>query len=67
MPTLSTDTLAHLVPDPAAVHRRLGELSRERRLLRRLLSLSLAAKAEADARWRARPAPAELEAADAAS
>jgi hypothetical protein len=34
------------VPDPAAIHRRLGEVVREERLLRRLLRLSLAAQEE---------------------
>jgi hypothetical protein len=35
-----------LVPDPGAVHRRLGELTRQAQLLRRLLRLALAAREE---------------------
>jgi hypothetical protein len=35
-----------LLPDPSAVHRRLGQMLREERLLRRLLRLSLAAREE---------------------
>ena len=35
-----------LIPDPALVHRRLGEAVRAERLLRRLLRLSLAARDE---------------------
>jgi hypothetical protein len=38
-----------IVPDPVAVHRRLGEAIRAERLLRRLLHLALAARVE-DAR-----------------
>jgi hypothetical protein len=35
-----------IVPDPAEVHRRLGEVLREERILRRQLRLSLAAAEE---------------------
>ncbi len=38
--------LLRLVPDPAAVHRRLGETIRAERLLRRLLRLSVAVREE---------------------
>src|SRR5581483_5968115 len=34
------------IPDPGAIHRRLGAIQREGRLLRRLLRLSLAARDE---------------------
>jgi len=34
------------VPDPGAVHHRIGELTRQTQLLRRLLRLALAARQE---------------------
>jgi hypothetical protein len=51
-----TDPL-DLVPDPGAVHRRIGELTRQAQLLRRLLRLALAAREE---RQRCDPPPAEV-------
>jgi hypothetical protein len=39
-------SLADHLPDPVQIHTRLGELSRERRLLRRMLSLALSAREE---------------------
>jgi hypothetical protein len=46
---MSTDPLS-LLPDPVAVHRRLGELVREQTLLRRLLRLTLAAQQDRSCR-----------------
>jgi hypothetical protein len=46
-----------LVPDPGAVHRRIGELTRQAQLLRRLLRLALAAREE---RERRAPQPVEV-------
>jgi hypothetical protein len=46
-----------LVPDPGAVHRRIGELTRQARLLRRLLRPALAAREE---RQRHRPQLVEV-------
>jgi hypothetical protein len=43
---LSAFPSADLLPDPSSVHRRLGEVLREQRLLRRLLRLTLAAREE---------------------
>ena len=34
----------HTMPEPAAIHQRLGEVIREEQLLRRLLRLSMAAQ-----------------------
>jgi hypothetical protein len=39
-----------LVPDPGTVHRRIGGLTREAHLLRRLLRLALAARRERERR-----------------
>lgn len=44
MPTVC-DPLAK-IPEPETVHKRLGELVREERLLRRLLRLAMAARQE---------------------
>jgi hypothetical protein len=44
-----------LIPDPAAIHRRLGELTRERQLLRRQLRLSMAAHQEQQQRASEKP------------
>jgi hypothetical protein len=54
---IGDDATTALIPLPADVHRRLGEIARERALLRRLLRLALAAHAE-EAR---RPAPAPVQ------
>ncbi|OAI45066.1 hypothetical protein AYO44_13160 [Planctomycetaceae bacterium SCGC AG-212-F19] len=43
---MCTPDLLTLIPDPKEVHRCLGEVLREERLLRRLLRLSLAAQQE---------------------
>jgi hypothetical protein len=45
MPHIDRDPFTFF-PRPADVHRRLGELARERRLMRRLLRLALAAHEE---------------------
>jgi hypothetical protein len=56
--SLNTNTdLLTLLPDPMAVHRRLGDLVREQRLLRRLLRLTLAAQQERSRRSTARSTP----------
>jgi hypothetical protein len=39
-----------LVPEPGTVHRRIGDLTRERQLLYRLLRLALAARRERERR-----------------
>jgi hypothetical protein len=46
MPTDRQKTQLDIVPDPAEVQRRLGEVLREERVLRRQLRLSLAAAEE---------------------
>lgn len=46
MPATECPDLGRLIPEPARVYRRLGEVLREARLLRRQLSLSLRAREE---------------------
>ncbi len=46
MATAETSNPIDLVPDPSTIHRRIGELTRQRQLLRRLLRLALAAQQE---------------------
>jgi hypothetical protein len=43
---VNANTSIDLMPDPSAVHRRLGEVLREERLLRRLLRLAVATREE---------------------